>query len=1136
MRSNARFIYLGFLISFMVAGVSGQASRSTSVRPRSEGPPALVLNCSNQAGPAQVGVYYTNTCTASGGTPPYAFSMTGQVPAGIGSSTGTNFITVSGTPAQTGSYEYIVTARDYPSEFQSASVSFYGTISPATTLSAQPALIDFGQYLIGSAAPAPRSVSITSANPSSGVPFSINAGADCAWVGAGGGNTTPASLNISVIPANLTQGQHNCTISLNAGNAATTFSVAINAVSPAAPALAISPGLIDFGTFRPGSTAPSPRSVFVTTTNNAAGVPFTTNAGAGCDWVALGGPSATPAIVLVSASPGSLSEGPHSCTITFSTGNNSSGPTLVVSINVQAPQTTLNVTPAILDFGTYQPGNPPPTPKSFSVTNGTSTAPVNFLTAPGADCAWVGLNPASGATPTAVMVSVNPSAAPTGVRRCLISVGVQNGLADWSVTVTLTVNPASGLIISCTPGDGPVNAGFQYSTTCTALGGTAPYNWSINPGALPGGLRLDSPVGNTVTVRGTPSSLGPYSFTLTATDSSRPPLSASYLFNGTLSVAPGILTLVCQPAAGPTVLGVAYSTTCTVYNGAAPYNWSIVGSLPAGLQLSDSTTRVPTVTIRGAPATAGPYSFSLKVTDGTTPVAQAAAAEFGGSIAAPLLISCSASLGVPAVGMPFSITCKASRGQGPYSWTTNGTLPGLSATETTADTVTLSGSPKTAGPYSFSVTATDLTRPTPQTATQSFSGTIAPAPLTLTCTPRTGPTSLKVAYAASCSVSGGIPPYTTSVNGALPQGLSVTGSGTVSPGVSGTPTKPGPYSYTIAVSDSSVPVQSASQDFGGVVAGLIIRVTDLPGATAGSPYSANLTADSAGQTLTWSVAPNSLPTGLSLDPATGAVTGTPAQAGTFTVPVTASDEEPASDTATLTLTVGLPTAPTVDFSGLPAATTDPKQQLKWQFALKGSYPLPITVRLDLAFKPAGSLPDDPTVQFAQGGRTFTFTIDATHPAPVVMFQTGTENGSIVVSATLTTPVFANSKSTDQVISPSPSPSHPLGIDALAPIIETVTVTRSGSGFDVTVVGFSTPRQVTTAAFQFGGSNLQTSQLTPAVQSLFDNWYQSAASTQFGTEFTYTQRFEVQGTAANVTSVTVTLGNAKGNSAPKTVNF
>jgi hypothetical protein len=91
---------------------------------------------------------------------------------------------------------------------------------------------------------------------------------------------------------------------------------------------------------------------------------------------------------------------------------------------------------------------------------------------------------------------------------------------------------------------------------------------------------------------------------------------------------------------------------------------------------------------------------------------------------------------------------------------------------------------------------------------------------------------------------------------------------------------------------------------------------------------------------------------------------------------------------------------------------------------------------------------------------------------------------------------------------------------------------------VIVTGYSTTREMTQGVFRFSGapgSNLQTSDITVPVTSLFTTWYASADATPFGGQFSFTQTFNVQGDPAAVASLTVTMTNGVGNSQPSTGN-
>jgi len=87
---------------------------------------------------------------------------------------------------------------------------------------------------------------------------------------------------------------------------------------------------------------------------------------------------------------------------------------------------------------------------------------------------------------------------------------------------------------------------------------------------------------------------------------------------------------------------------------------------------------------------------------------------------------------------------------------------------------------------------------------------------------------------------------------------------------------------------------------------------------------------------------------------------------------------------------------------------------------------------------------------------------------------------------------------------------------------------------VTVTGYSSTLSLTTANFQFNGTNLGTTTLSITVSSIFSPYFQSSAA-QFGSNFVYTQPFTTANPQA-VTSVTVTLVNATGTSAAATANL
>ena len=137
------------------------------------------------------------------------------------------------------------------------------------------------------------------------------------------------------------------------------------------------------------------------------------------------------------------------------------------------------------------------------------------------------------------------------------------------------------------------------------------------------------------------------------------------------------------------------------------------------------------------------------------------------------------------------------------------------------------------------------------------------------------------AYAGSLTVSGGSGPYVWAVvSGALPEGLALdSASGTIA----GSPTVFGSFGFVAAVSDMPSGAQATATATVVIAPRPVTLVTaTLPGAIAGERYSVPLVAVDGAAPLTWSVTAGALPPGLTLDPASGVLSGIPG----FRVPST----------------------------------------------------------------------------------------------------------------------------------------------------------------------------------------------------------------------------------------------------------
>lgn len=169
------------------------------------------------------------------------------------------------------------------------------------------------------------------------------------------------------------------------------------------------------------------------------------------------------------------------------------------------------------------------------------------------------------------------------------------------------------------------------------------------------------------------------------------------------------------------------------------------------------------------------------------------------------------------------------------------------------------------------------------------------------------------AYSWSFTGAGGcgpaLPYQYKLLNSASPPGLTIDSSGLVH----GTPTQAGDFSFWLELSDQNPPSASwcrpasAQRQFTiKIVPGLnIVQQALAPkGAFVNQVYSFQITTDSPGTNLTWSVISGTLPPGLTLNTATGLISGTPSSTGDFSFKVQVKDTSGSrSDAETYSLSV-----------------------------------------------------------------------------------------------------------------------------------------------------------------------------------------------------------------------------------------
>ena len=379
--------------------------------------------------------------------------------------------------------------------------------------------------------------------------------------------------------------------------------------------------------------------------------------------------------------------------------------------------------------------------------------------------------------------------APSSVPSSLAVVVKATSVAQTTVSASLTVmvNPSPSVTTTLLPAGA---LGAAYGSSLKASGGTGNLIWGIVSGTLPAGLTLNPGTGK---ISGIPTLSGPTNFTVKVTDSALSPESATQSLS--LTIATGIIITTNSLPNGS--LNVAYNALLQATGGMQPYSWSITaGSLPAGLSLNAGTGE-----ISGAPTASGTSNFTVQVTDSAASP-ESAKQSLTITVTSPLIVTTTL-LPNGSANAPYSATLQASGGTKPYSWSiTAGSLPaGLSLD---ASTGVISGVPTTSAKPSFTVQVADAST---NSAAQPLSITIEPAVTITTASLADG--TLNVAYSTTVEAAFATLPITWSISsGALPTGLALNaGAGSIS----GTPLVSGTSNFTVMVTDSSTPPQTATQ-------------------------------------------------------------------------------------------------------------------------------------------------------------------------------------------------------------------------------------------------------------------------------------------------------------------------------------
>lgn len=676
-----------------------------------------------------------------------------------------------------------------------------------------------------------------------------------------------------------------------------------------------------------------------------------------------------------------------------------------------------------------------------------------------------------------------------------------------------------------------------------AIGGTPPYRWERISGTLPAGMTL-SPLGR---LSGIPTGAG--SAVLRVTDSTGASQNMNLdigIFNSNFGIVTSSSVMQAVVGAESFSDGRPILPPMTVIGGTPPYRWTVTGNLPTGVTLNSATGA-----FSGAPTANGSFGFLVTVED---------ARGLSDAIIASILVVPPSSLTTPTppdaeVGRPYDFTLRSSGGMAPIHFyaananfqdlPNNSPAPGLTIDRLTGR---ISGTPTSAGDYTFTVRLLGNNSYWESGGIYQFqrdvrlrvAGPVSPLTITTAAALPTG--AVGVPYSQTLAATGGRAPYTwRSLISALPPGLSLSTAGVLA----GTPANVGTYFLNLEVRDADG--RTATRNFAVTFSPAAPTLTltssrTLPGAAAGAPYSVTLQASGGQAPYTWILAGGTLPGGMSMNPSSGVLSGTPAAAGNFNFRIQVRDAagRTAEDAFSLAVTAS---APRLTFSQAPSA--NPASQTRLAFSLTGTFPSALTGSIRMTFTPSADVnANDGGYLFSNGRRDALVNVAANsttvNPADAnLAVQNGTTAGRVVIELISLTPAGSSTN-----LIPSPQVLADYTVGRSRPVISGVTVVnRNATGITLRIRGYTTTRSLTTATFTFNvrSGTLVTESPQPvplgnAAATFFQNQQISAAT---GGQFNYDQVFSVAGAAGgdgtHITSITVRIANSTGESETVTVN-
>jgi Putative Ig domain len=454
---------------------------------------------------------------------------------------------------------------------------------------------------------------------------------------------------------------------------------------------------------------------------------------------------------------------------------------------------------------------------------------------------------------------------------------LQQQVAALQLAVGTSPSPPTTTTSTITP-----IVGVPYTYTLTS---NPSATYTIGSGSLPPGLNLST----AGVLSGTPTTVGTYTFSITATDTvgsvTSPAFTVTVVASAALAATSGLQ------------IGTDYAAVFTSSQASTVYSITS-GSLPTNMTLSSKGV------LSGTPTTAGTFNFTVTATDSTgnlnTPIIlivdTSPTPTLAPSNTSPPLIT-----GTPAQGQSLVVS-DGSWSQAPYQYNYQWNSGGTPVANAIADSYTVQTIDEGKN-VSCTITAINIIGSTSATSASVSIPTPPPTGTAPAFTADSPPTSAYqgVAYSYTFTASGSTPLTYSIASGSTPSGITINPTTGV---FSGTPSAAGVSSFIVEVANSVGSAISPTISITTIaVTAPAFTAVSPPAATVGAAYSYTFGV-SGSPTPTVSINSGSI-TGSGLTLVGNTLSGTPTTAATYTFTLSATNQGGTVISPSISIVVGV---------------------------------------------------------------------------------------------------------------------------------------------------------------------------------------------------------------------------------------